>query len=105
MKKASEIFAEVDPHLKVIDGGIHRNKRKHRVSTTDNWEDASGLRCPSCGEEVVQLVDSKCPWCYRKEEAERLAKYERKSEKRYYVYQLNHGRMTLTQMKNLRGGN
>jgi len=50
-KKASEIFAAVDPHLKVIDGGTHR---RHKKKESD-WEKLNGAKCPQCGKDVLQF--------------------------------------------------
>lgn len=70
----------------------------------EDWERAGGVYC-SCGQEVVRLIDGLCPQCWALAEAERMEKFERKAEKRYYIDQLRQGGMTLTQMKNLRRDN
>ncbi len=60
-KKASELFASVDPHLKVIDGGIRRKQH----SKQEDWEAAGGGICPRCKEEVVRFrpQDGVCRAC------------------------------------------
>lgn len=95
-KKASEIFAAVDPHLKVIDGG-RRRKRKKRELT--EWEKAGGVFCPACREETVRILRGVCPSCFKKLDAERIEKLAVQSKKRYYWGELQAGRITLSQMK------
>ena len=60
-KKASELFATVDPHLIVIDGGI---RHKHRTNK-EAWESSGGAICPRCGEETVRFrpEDGVCRQC------------------------------------------
>lgn len=67
-KKASEIFAEVDPHLRVIDGGVRKHgsvaqrlepsPHKREVVGSNparptDWEAAGGATCPRCGGEAL----------------------------------------------------
>ncbi len=78
--KARELFAPVDPHLTVIDGGVHRRKGKrdeqeqedseaspgHSWAITEaDWLAAGGTLCPRCEEETVKLrpQDKLCPRC------------------------------------------
>lgn len=104
-KRASEIFAQVDPHLKVINGGTHYRYHKKTRLNQEDWEKVGGLYCASCGDEVVRLINGLCVSCSNMAEAKRMEKFERTREKRYYIDQLRKGRMTLTQMKKLRRGN
>ncbi len=71
MKGAREIFAPVDPQLRIIGG--HR----HRKSAEKNWEDAGGAVCPLCGEEAVRFrpEDGVCRQC-----ADRLNEKQIKGE-------------------------
>lgn len=58
MKKASEIFHEVDPNLKVVEG--HRHKRL----TRKDWDNAGGAKCPRCNQEAVKFRgDGVCIQC------------------------------------------
>jgi len=61
MKRASEIFGSVDPHLRVIDGGI---RYKHRPNQVD-WDKAGGTVCPRCKKETVRFrtQDNVCRQC------------------------------------------
>lgn len=56
MKRASEIFGPVDPHLTVISG------RRYRQG---NWEASGGAVCPRCHSEVVRFrpEDGVCRQC------------------------------------------
>jgi hypothetical protein len=72
-KKASQIFGEVDPHLKVIDAGTRRRgpgKGTVKLSeftispqgpyqspplTEEQWDAAQGVKCPICGSETLRL--------------------------------------------------
>jgi predicted amidophosphoribosyltransferase len=87
-KKASEIFGGVDPHLKVVDGGVRRSSRR-RVSTEEEWAKSGGLFCPQCGDEVVRLIDGICRQCFLKQEAEQAAHIEDRAQRRYYQRMLN----------------
>jgi len=60
-KKASEIFAVVDPHLKVIDAGTHRHKKKE----LSDWEKLDGSKCPKCGKDALRFrpQDGVCMVC------------------------------------------
>ena len=55
-KKPSEIFAKVDPNLRVIDA--HRHKKSH-------WDASGGAICPKCGMEAVRFrpEDGVCRQC------------------------------------------
>jgi hypothetical protein len=73
-KSISELFHEVDPELTVIPGGGHRHARGRKaVKLTENpkpemphyephklteedWNNAGGVICPRCQQEVTQLI-------------------------------------------------
>jgi len=59
-KRASEIFASADPHLRVIDGGTY-----HRRLNEADWIKAGGAICPRCGWEAVRFrpEDGVCRQC------------------------------------------
>ena len=63
-KRASELFANVDPQLHVIDGGQHRTGRKGKLK---EWERTGGALCPQCGKEAVRFRprDGLCYQCVR----------------------------------------
>lgn len=65
-KRASEIFGEVDPNLKVIDGGSRRRRAK-RLSPEGQaeWERLSGAKCPRCGQDALLFrpEDGVCIFC------------------------------------------
>ena len=98
-KKASELFHQVDPSLKVIDGGTHYHKRKSGRLTIEDWERTKGTICPSCGQETLRIVGGVCLQCHNKKTAEEEAKLGRKREKRYLVRAFNEGRINLRQMR------
>ena len=83
-KKASEIFAPVDPNLKVIDGGT-RHKRWPKPLTQRDWEKSGGVRCPRCHKETVRFrpEDGVCIDCARwlNEQMERKENRQRKATK------------------------
>ena len=60
MKKlrASEIFAKVDPHLTVINGGSRKRSK-------NLWAATGGAFCPKCGQEAVRfrVEDGVCWQC------------------------------------------
>lgn len=98
-KRASEIFARVDPKLRVIDGGTHHRRYRPHWATNEDWDNARGLVCSSCGREAMRVTDGLCPECRRKVEAEREEKLGRKREKRYLVNLFNKGKITLAQLR------
>lgn len=59
MKKASEIFGEVDPNLRVVD---HKTGRRGKQK---EWELAGGAFCPRCNLEAVRFrpADGVCLQC------------------------------------------
>jgi len=59
-KTASEIFAGVDPHLKVIN-----RRRISKKLSRKNWEDCGGAVCPRCKQEAVRFrpQDGVCWQC------------------------------------------
>lgn len=65
-KRASEIFAAVDPHLTVIDAG-RRHRRAKRLSPKGqaDWDNSGGAKCPSCGQDAVRFrpEDGVCVFC------------------------------------------
>lgn len=103
-KRASEIFGSVDPHLRVIDGGVRRSGRKPRVATVEDWERAGGICCSDCGQEVVRLNHGLCPRCHGDAEAERAKMTGERAERRYYKDQLRKGTISLAQMREGRLG-
>lgn len=98
-KKASELFHQVDPDLKVIDGGTHYHKRKSRHLTIEDWERTKGTICPNCGQEALRLVGGICLQCYNKMIAERERKKEDRAERQYYREQIKRGTISLAQMR------
>lgn len=101
-RRASEVFREVDPDLKIINGGIQRTthpRRKKPVMTEADWDAAGGLECPNCHNETVQLLDGLCPSCYRDRESQQAEKLEDRAERRYYTDQLRKGTIRLSDMK------
>lgn len=65
-KKASELFAAVDPDLKVIDGGNRRRRSKEpsRKGQAD-WDKLGGAKCPRCGQDAFRFrpEDGVCILC------------------------------------------
>jgi len=98
-KRASELFRQVDPGLKVIDGGTHYHRRRPRRSTEEDWDKTAGVICPDCKQETVRLIDGMCPQCHNEKVAEREGKEEEKSERRYYGRRLREGTISLAQMR------
>jgi hypothetical protein len=85
-KKASEIFAQVDPELKVIDGGRRKSSIKSPKvalsSDADDWEKLEGAKCPECGQDRLRFRPylGVCEFCAQtmdekaEKEAEKRAK-------------------------------
>ena len=103
-RRASEIFAEIDPHLKVISGGTNRRRHGNSHLHNHNWDRAGGLNCPQCKAETVRLISGLCPQCHQEAEAERARKLEDRTERRYYHDQLRKGTINLAQMREGRLG-
>ncbi len=103
-KRASEIFAEVDPHLKVISGGANRRRHGKSHLNDSDWDRAGGQHCPQCKAEIVRLVSGLCPQCHQEAEAERARKLEDRTERRYYSDQMRKGTISLAQMREGRLG-
>ncbi|MBA7608588.1 hypothetical protein ES703_15766 [subsurface metagenome] len=85
-KRASEIFGQVDPGLKVIGGGTRHHNAKRRAkklaeitgpppelynpkpSTLEDFEAAAGIQCPICHQETLRFFltpwgEQVCPRC------------------------------------------
>ena len=62
IKKASEIFRDVDPALNVIDRGRRRIGHK---GTRAEWDQAGGAICPRCGQAAMRFrpQDGVCLAC------------------------------------------
>lgn len=95
-KKASEIFAPVDPHLKVIDRGRHKHKRSQE---DEMWDRAQGVACKVCGQESFRLRDGVCIDCINKKDIRDMDEMGRQQTKRYLVREFEAGRITLSDMK------
>ena len=93
-KSISEALHEVDPNLKIIEGGI-----RYRRSASKEWHSAKGVICLECEQETLRIIDGLCPQCYRNREAERERKLEDRTERRYYKEQLRRGTVSLAQMR------
>jgi len=65
LKKASELFAAVDPHLKVIDGGSHRRQKRLSAKAQADWDKLDGSKCPRCGIDALRFrpQDGVCVFC------------------------------------------
>jgi len=85
-KTTAQVFAEVDPNLRVIPGGKRNSKRRTRaktstkapaqqpepytprVMTNEDWEKAEGGNCTRCGQESFILFNHSlgrvCKKCY-----------------------------------------
>ena len=97
-RKLSELFAEVDPELKVINGGSYRHRHNKRLirlgekpaiegyryephtSTNEDWEKGA-VTCPLCRQPTVRLLPygflgkrKVCPECI--ERRARLLEYK-----------------------------
>jgi len=103
-KRASEIFATVDPHLTVIDGG--RRRKKPEVSayrpepmTDEQWDKAGGVTCNGCGRETLRLIDGLCPECSGVVRTEAEEQIEKKAMRRYYMDKLRNGTLNLSRMR------
>lgn len=57
MKKASEIFGEVDSNLRVID------RRTGRRGKGKDWKRTGGALCPRCNLEAVRFIRGVCIPC------------------------------------------
>jgi len=97
-KRASEIFGEVDPHLRVIDGGTRRRHRSLPLIQME-WERARGVNCKICGQESFRLKDGVCIHCLEKNELEDVEEMGRKQTKRYLIRALQTGQITVSDAK------
>ncbi len=80
--KASEIFARVDPHLTVINGGTRRNN-----NSKQNWLACGGAICPKCGEEAVRFrpQDGVCWQCATAENEKYVRDVEKNTKLRRQI--------------------
>lgn len=65
-KRASEIFAAVDPHLTVIDGGSRRRRaRPLSPKGQADWDNLDGAKCSRCGKDALRFrpEDGVCIFC------------------------------------------
>lgn len=74
------------------------------MTQDDVWEKTGGIFCPECGEEVVRIVDGKCPQCNKKAMAADEAKIEDKASRRYFKGELRKGTISLGQLREGRSG-
>jgi len=98
-KRASELFHQIDPSLKVIDGGTHHHRHRRRRVTREDWDETAGVICPDCKQETLRLIEGICPRCYNAKIAEKEERLGRKREKRYLVSLFNRGKISLRQMR------
>lgn len=98
-KRASELFHQVDPSLKVIDGGTHHHRRRQRRLTKEDWDETAGVICPDCKQETFRLIDGVCLQCHNEKVAKQEGEEEERSERRYYSRRLREGTISLSQMK------
>lgn len=75
-KRISEVLHSVDPHLTVVEGGRRYKRqdtpagekyyfRPSAMSEAD-WNQAAGVVCSNCGQEVFQSRDGLCMPCWEK---------------------------------------
>jgi hypothetical protein len=98
-KRASQIFGEVDPKLKVVNGNVRRNSPKSPVMTEGDWDKAGGMFCSQCKREVVRLINGVCPQCNGDNEKRLAEKIEDRSERKYYQDQLRKGTIKISDMR------
>ena len=65
----------------------------------DDWEKSGGLFCPSCGNEVVRIIEGRCPQCHQAMIAIREAQAADRAERRYVVQRLREGTLSLHDLK------
>jgi hypothetical protein len=98
MKRASEIFGEVDPHLTVIDGGT-RHRHLSKPLTQRDWDSAEGVICKICGQESFRLKGGVCIHCIERKELQDIEEMGRKQTKRYLIRALQTGQITVSDAK------
>ena len=59
--------------------------------TSEDWEKCGGVVCRGCGEEVVRIIEGKCPYCHQAIVAIREARSEEKAERRYVMRRIQEG--------------
>ena len=86
--RASEIFGAVDPHLKVIDGGVRRHSTK--PTNNDDWEKSRGDICPRCHKEALRFRPSYgfCVECGEKLDEKDFR--DRIKQKKFETYRRKH---------------
>ena len=97
-RRASEIFAAVDPNLTVIDGGTRRRHRYKPLTETD-WDRAEGVLCQKCARDTLQVKDGLCPQCYRAREGNRIECQEDHAMRAYYSRKIREGTLDLHRME------
>lgn len=69
-----------------------------------DWENSRGKRCSGCARETMRFIDGKCPQCARAVVEMTEREMEKKATRSYYTRQLREGRITFTQMKQMKAG-
>ena len=75
-KRISEVLHSVDPHLTVVEGGRRHKQQEtpagekyyYRPSAMSeaDWNQAAGVTCSGCGQEVFKSRDGLCMQCWEK---------------------------------------
>jgi len=96
-KRISEILHQVDPNLKVVEGGVRR--RTKRSMAISDWEKVGGVFCSRCNSETLRLIDGLCPQCQHALEMRKEEEEGKQREKRALIMAFNQGRINLRQLK------
>lgn len=108
-KRASEIFREVDPDLKVIDGG-RRNESRRKLTKVDEsgqsqndkdesksdndsseWDKLEGAVCSQCGQSRLRFRPSRgvCEFCAQTMDEKELKDAEKRARDLKFVKEHN----------------
>jgi NMD protein affecting ribosome stability and mRNA decay len=67
--------------------------------SNEEWEQAEGVVCHSCGKETLRLIDKKCPRCYWTMVGEQESIIEEKTEKRHVKRLFLQGKISRQDLK------
>jgi predicted ATP-dependent serine protease len=65
----------------------------------DEWDQAAGVVCPSCGRETLRLIEGACPQCHRFKVAAREIQMEDRAERQHVGRLFRQGKISTQDLR------
>ena len=90
-------------NARVAIGSLGQTNFGHTASgNMDEWDQAAGVTCPSCGEETLRLIEGRCPSCHRAMIAQKEIQLEDRAERHHVSRLFREGKISVRDLRDAR---